>query len=34
MPLKCLAPCHNLQPTAPLNNILAMYEEGYAQGWQ
>jgi uroporphyrinogen decarboxylase len=29
-----LAPCHNLQPTTPLENILAMYETGYDEGWQ
>lgn len=28
-----LAPCHNLQPITPLENILAMYETGYAEGW-
>jgi uroporphyrinogen decarboxylase len=29
-----LAPFHNLQPTTPLENILAMYETGYEYGWQ
>lgn len=28
-----LAPCHNIQPITPIENILAMYEEGYAAGW-
>ncbi|HLO21400.1 MAG TPA: uroporphyrinogen decarboxylase family protein, partial [Sphingomicrobium sp.] len=28
-----LAPCHNLQPITPLENILALYETGYAEGW-
>jgi uroporphyrinogen decarboxylase len=28
-----LAPCHNLQPITPLENILAMYETGYEAGW-
>jgi uroporphyrinogen decarboxylase len=28
-----LAPCHNLQPITPVENILAMYETGYAEGW-
>jgi uroporphyrinogen decarboxylase len=27
-----LAPCHNLQPITPLENILAMYDEGYNAG--
>ena len=29
-----LAPCHNIQPITPIENIVAMYEEGYAVGWQ
>jgi uroporphyrinogen decarboxylase len=29
-----LAPCHNLQVITPVENILAMYETAYAQGWQ
>lgn len=29
-----LAPCHNLQPITPIENILAMYEECYDFGWQ
>jgi uroporphyrinogen decarboxylase len=28
-----LAPCHNIQPITPVENILAMYETGYAYGW-
>jgi len=27
-----LAPCHNIQPVTPMENILAMYDEGYKQG--
>jgi uroporphyrinogen decarboxylase len=27
-----LAPCHNIQPITPTQNILVMYEEGYKQG--
>ena len=27
-----LAPCHNIQPVTPTQNILAMYDEGYKQG--
>ena len=27
-----LAPCHNLQPLTPVENILAMYDEGHKQG--
>lgn len=27
-----LAPCHNIQPITPIENILAMYEEGYICG--
>jgi uroporphyrinogen decarboxylase len=29
-----LAPCHNIQPITPIENIVTMYEEGYALGWQ
>jgi len=29
-----IAPCHNLQPITPVENILALYETGYAEGWQ
>ncbi|UCE40018.1 MAG: uroporphyrinogen-III decarboxylase-like protein [Candidatus Aminicenantes bacterium] len=28
-----LAPCHNIQPITPIENILAMYETGYKNGW-
>jgi len=28
-----LAPCHNIQPITPIENILAMYDEGYKRGW-
>jgi uroporphyrinogen decarboxylase len=28
-----LAPCHNIQPVTPLENILAMYAAGYEMGW-
>jgi len=28
-----LAPCHNIQAVSPVRNIVAMYEEGYANGW-
>lgn len=28
-----LAPCHNIQPITPVENILAMYEAGYEYGW-
>jgi uroporphyrinogen decarboxylase len=28
-----LAPCHNIQPNTQVDNILAMYEEGYVSGW-
>ena len=27
-----LAPCHNIQPVSPVENIVAMYEEGYRMG--
>jgi len=29
-----LAPCHNLQAITPVENILALYETGYVEGWQ
>jgi len=29
-----LAPCHNIQPNTPIENILALYETGYEYGWQ
>jgi uroporphyrinogen decarboxylase len=28
-----LAPCHNIQPITPVENILAMYKTGYQEGW-
>ncbi|MBN1641393.1 MAG: uroporphyrinogen-III decarboxylase-like protein [Anaerolineae bacterium] len=28
-----LAPCHNIQANTPVENVLAMYETGYALGW-
>jgi uroporphyrinogen decarboxylase len=28
-----LGPCHNIQVISPPENIVAMYEEGYAKGW-
>jgi uroporphyrinogen decarboxylase len=28
-----LAPCHNIQSITPVENIVAMYETGYAEGW-
>ncbi len=28
-----LAPCHNIQPVTSPENVLAMYAEGYAEGW-
>ncbi|MFH0963411.1 MAG: uroporphyrinogen decarboxylase family protein [Planctomycetota bacterium] len=28
-----LAPCHNIQAVGPAENVVAMYEEGYACGW-
>ena len=28
-----LAPCHNIQPITPVENILAVYEAGYEYGW-
>lgn len=29
-----LAPCHNIQAISPPENIVAMYETGYALGWR
>lgn len=29
-----LAPCHNIQPVSPVENIIAMYKTGYEYGWQ
>ena len=28
-----LAPCHNLQSISPVENIIAMYETAYNEGW-
>jgi len=28
-----LAPCHNIQPLTPPENVMAMYETGYNEGW-
>ena len=28
-----LAPCHNIQANTPVENVVAMYETGYAHGW-
>jgi len=28
-----LAPCHNIQPITPIENIITMYEVGYECGW-
>ena len=28
-----LAPCHNIQPNTPLENILAMYAAGFEEGF-
>jgi uroporphyrinogen decarboxylase len=28
-----LAPCHNIQPITPPENVVAMYETGYENGW-
>lgn len=28
-----LAPCHNIQPVSPPENIIAMYKTGYDNGW-
>ena len=28
-----LAPCHNIQPVSPPENIVAMYHTGYEHGW-
>jgi uroporphyrinogen decarboxylase len=28
-----LAPCHNIQPVGPPENVVAMYEAGYENGW-
>ena len=28
-----LAPCHNIQPLTPVENIITLYEIGYENGW-
>ena len=28
-----LGPCHNIQPVSPPENVVAMYETGYEEGW-
>jgi uroporphyrinogen decarboxylase len=28
-----LAPCHCIQPVTPTENIIAMYETAWAEGW-
>ncbi len=28
-----LAPCHNIQAVSPAENVVALYETGYAEGW-
>jgi uroporphyrinogen decarboxylase len=28
-----LAPCHNIQPVSPPENVVAMYQTGYENGW-
>lgn len=28
-----LGPCHKIQPVSPMENIVALYETGYAEGW-
>jgi len=29
-----LAPCHNIQAISPPENVVALYETGYAEGWR
>ncbi len=29
-----LAPCHNIQANTPMENVVAMYETGYKEGWK
>jgi len=29
-----LAPCHNIQANTPPENVVAMYEKGYEEGWK
>jgi uroporphyrinogen decarboxylase len=28
-----MAPCHNIQPNTPIENIITLYEAGYETGW-
>ncbi len=28
-----IAPCHNIQPVSPVENVIAMYQSGYENGW-
>ena len=28
-----IMPCHNIQVVGPVENVVAMYEEGYETGW-
>ena len=28
-----LAPCHNLQAVTPVENVIAMYDTAYNEGW-
>jgi uroporphyrinogen decarboxylase len=28
-----LAPCHNIQPITPIENIITLYETGFEEGW-
>ena len=28
-----LAPCHNIQPVTPVENVIAMYETAWTEGW-
>jgi len=29
-----VAPCHNIQANTPPENVVAMYEKGYEEGWR
>ena len=29
-----VAPCHNIQANTPPENVVAMYEKGYDEGWR
>ena len=28
-----IAPCHNIQAVSPPENVVALYETGYNEGW-